>query len=208
MWRQQNRDCSEPGHLTKTVLSEFVVASRDRGLSPVTVNTWSKALNAFFGWLHAEGHLPATLAIASLKTEKRVLALVTTDQLKRLLAFTPKTIDSWRSHALACTLLDTGIRIDEALGLRDEAVDFENLLVRVRGKGRKERVIPFSFELRRVLFKWAQTREKARWPSEWVFPTRGGARLNQRNALRAHHILLKRLNIPKSGFHRLPTAQA
>ena len=36
-----------------------------------------------------------------------------------------------------------------------------------------------------------------------VFPTRGGAKLNQRNALRAHHILLKRLAIPKSGFHRL-----
>jgi site-specific recombinase XerC len=59
---------SEPDQLTKTVLSEFVVASRDRGLSPVTVNTWSKALNAFFGWLYAEGHLSTKLAIASLKT--------------------------------------------------------------------------------------------------------------------------------------------
>lgn len=160
-------------------------------------------MNAFLAWLHTEGLLPTKLAIAPLKTEKRVLILLTTDELTRLLKFKPRSIDSWRSCALACTLLDTGVRIDEALGLRQEAVDFENLLLKVRGKGRRERIVPFSFELRRVLFKWAQTCDKAKWPHEWVFPTRGGARLNQRNALRAHHIMLKRLNIPKSGFHRL-----
>ena len=138
-----------------------------------------------------------------LKTEKRVLTLLTTEQLKCLLAFKPKTMDSWRAYALAVTALDTGIRVDEALGLRQEDLDFEKLLLKVRGKGRKERMVPFSFELRRVLFRWEQARTKHRWPAEWVFPTCGGAKLNQRNALRAHHILLKRLEIPRSGFHRL-----
>lgn len=169
----------------------------------MTVNTWAKAVNAFLLWLHAQGHMTAKRAIAPLKTEKRVLALLTTEELKRLVTFKPKTMDSWRAYALAATAIDTGIRIDEALGLRQDDVDFENLLLKVRGKGRKERIVPFSFELRRVLFKWEQAREKHQWPAEWVFPTRGGAKLNQRNALRAHHILLKRLGIPKSGFHRL-----
>lgn len=194
---------AEPRDLTRGTLSEFVVRSRERGLSPVTVNTWSKALNAFLGWLHAEGHLAEKVALSPLKTEKRVLRLLSTEELKRLLAFKPKTMDAWRAYALAVTALDTGIRVDEALGLRQEDLDFDNLLLKVRGKGRKERVVPFSFELRRVLFRWAQARTKHRWPAEWVFPTRGGARLNQRNALRAHHILLRRLEIPRSGFHRL-----
>ena len=80
---------SEPRDLTRRTLSEFVVRSRERGLSPVTVNTWSKALNAFLGWLHAEGPL---------KTEKRVLRLLSTEELKRLLAFKPKASPSPKGY--------------------------------------------------------------------------------------------------------------
>ena len=40
-------------------------------------------------------------------------------------------------------------------------------------------------------------------PGEWVFTTRDGSRLTQRNALRAHYILLAKVGLPKSGFHRL-----
>ena len=43
------------GDLTRSVLTEFVVASPQRGLSHVSVNTWSKALNAFLAWLQARG---------------------------------------------------------------------------------------------------------------------------------------------------------
>ena len=38
-------------------LQQFVVALRDRGVRPVTVNTWLRALNAFCRWLHEEGTL-------------------------------------------------------------------------------------------------------------------------------------------------------
>jgi integrase/recombinase XerD len=54
--------------------------------------------------------------------------------------------------------MDTGIRIEEALGVREEDVDLDKLLLKVRGKGRKERLVPVSFELRRVLFRWTQVR--------------------------------------------------
>ena len=82
-------------------------------------------------------------------------------------------------------------------------MDFDNLLLTVRGKGRKERLVPFSFELRRILVRWQQFTERQRWRSDWLFATRTGTRLSQRNALRAHYALLARLDIPKSGFHRL-----
>jgi integrase len=57
-----------------------------------------------------------------------------------------------------CFVLDTGVRIDEALTARTATVDYDNLLVTVFGKGRKERRIPFSFELRKVLFRWERER--------------------------------------------------
>jgi integrase/recombinase XerD len=189
--------------LSKPVLHEFVVALRERGVAPVSCNTYLKALNAFFAWLHAEGHLSKPLALAPQRTEKRVLQILSTEQLQRLLAFKPKTTAQWRAYVLACTLMDSGIRIGEALGVREGDVDLDNLLLKVRGKGRKERLVPISFELRRVLFRWTQVRERGRWRSDWLFATRAGTKLQQRNALRAHYALLKRVDVPQSGFHRL-----
>jgi len=51
-------------------------------------------------------------------------------------------------------LFDTGCRITEALTLRVSEIDFNNLLVTLDGKGRKQRVVPFSFELRKALFRY------------------------------------------------------
>jgi integrase/recombinase XerD len=192
-----------PDQLSKAVLQEFVVRLRERGLSPVSCNTYLKAINAFLAWLHAEGHAPQRLALPPQRTEKRVVRTLSEEELRRLLAFKPKHVAQWRAYALACLLTDSGIRIEEALGLRRSDVDFDNLLLRVRGKGRKERLVPFSFELRRVLVRWQQASERQRWASDWLFPTREGTRLGQRNALRAHYGLLKKVGVPKSGFHRL-----
>jgi integrase/recombinase XerD len=143
-----------PADLNKAALTSFIVGLRQRGLSPVSCNTWAKALNAFFAWLHAEDHLGECLRIQPQRVEKRVLQTLTEEQLRRLVTFKPKTAAQWRAYAVACTLTDTGIRIEEGLGLRQGDLDFDNLLIKVRGKGRKERLVPFSSELRRVLFRW------------------------------------------------------
>jgi len=74
--------------------------------------------------------------------------------------------------------------------------------VKVRGKGRKERIVPFSSALRRVLFQWLKRRQDP-LRSDWLFPTHTGNHISHRNAARAHYELLKRLGLPQCGFHRL-----
>jgi integrase/recombinase XerD len=74
-------------------------------------------------------------------------------------------------------LVDTGTRIDEALSLKWTDVDFDNLLMTVTGKGNKQRKIPFSFELRKLLFKH-------RHQYELVFCTGNGKKLGRRDMLR------------------------
>jgi integrase len=49
-----------------------------------------------------------------------------------------------RARLLVLTLADTGLRLSEALGLRWKDVDWDNLLLTVLRKGRKERNVPFS----------------------------------------------------------------
>ena len=108
-------DAPDPTQLGKPVLQDFVVRLRERGLSPVSCNTYVKAINSFLAWLHIEDHIREPLALQLQRTEKRVVQTLTVDQLRRLIAFKPKNVAQWRAYALACTLTDTGIRIEEAV---------------------------------------------------------------------------------------------
>ena len=75
-------------------------------------------------------------------------------------------------------MLDTGCRIEEVLTARVTAFDFNNLLLTLYGKGRKERRVPFGIELRKVLFRFGQFKERAGVRSDLMFPAReGGCRV-------------------------------
>lgn len=176
---------------------------RQRNVKPVSVNTYIKALNAFCRWLHQEGHHAERLELPLLKLEKRILATLTDEQMTALLARKPKGLVACRLHALIAFVLDTGVRIEEALTAQVSNVDYDNLLVTVFGKGRKERRIPFSFELRKVLFRHERERA-ARCPRcELLFPSRTGTSWDQRNALRRLHLLEDKVRFPRFGWHRL-----
>lgn len=189
--------------LSKATLQTFVVHLRDRGVKPRSVNTYLQCMNAFSRWLHAEGHATELLRIPLLKTEKKILVTFTDHQLKQLLLFKPRTFNQWRLYVLVATILDTGCRIDEVIKLPVAQVDMDNLLLTVNGKGSKERKIPFSFELRKLLFRYGQFKEKHGIGYRLMFPSRRGTVWSQRNALRSYYILLERVGLPKSGFHRL-----
>jgi integrase/recombinase XerD len=88
-------------------------------------------------------------------------------------------------------LLYTGCRISEALGLRVREIDFDNMLVTLDGKGRKQRVVPFSFELRKALFRYVT--ERSRKPDSLLFANRTETQLARHNVLRDVKLLCKRL---------------
>lgn len=157
------------------------------------------------------------------RTAKRLVATLDSDAIVRLVAFKPtreatvnknhldgpcrgqKTFAWWRIHALACALLDTGCRVQELLGARVEHFDFEDLLVTVVGKGDKQRRIPFSHDLRRILYRYLEHRQRLGIsPNEpLMFPVHEGGAWEQRNALRSLYALERRLGLKRFGFHRL-----
>ena len=163
----------------KSYWTEQIAQLRQRGVSAVAVNTYTRAINAFLHWAHDEGHTPERVRIPRLKEPQKVLATLTASDVERLLRWKHRGFAGHRSHAFTCLLLDTGMRADEALSLRRSDVDLDNLLLRVHGKGQKQRVVPMSLELRRVLFRWLGKHEY-----DLVFPTRDGVKQRQRNALR------------------------
>ena len=160
-------------------------------------------MNAFCRWLHGRGAIAEPLRLPPQKVEKHLVAVHDEQGIRQLLRFKPKKFDHWRVHTIGCTALDTGCRIDELLSAKEIDFDFDNLLLLVTGKGRKQRKVPFGIELRKILFRFTQVKEKAEIRSELMFPARDGGKWEHRNARRSYYCLLKTLGLPQSGFHLL-----
>jgi integrase/recombinase XerD len=189
--------------IARADLNQFVIALRERGVKPVSCNTWVRALNAFCRWLHEQGEVPTLVMLQPQRLEKRLLHTHDVAVLRAILNFRPKDFAQRRVHVLVSAILDTGCRIEEVLAARVIDFDLDNMLLTVTGKGRKERRVPFGIELRKMLFRFGQFKEKADVTSDLMFPERGGGRWEHRNALRSYYCLLKRLGLPRSGFHLL-----
>ena len=188
---------------SKSRMQQFVIGLRQRELRPVTCNTYIGAMNAFCKWLHEEGYMTDRVRLQKLRVERRVLDLLDETQMKVLIGYKPKTYRETRLHVAVLLVLDTGLRISEALGLRPADIDIDNLILKVFGKGQKERLVPFSPELRKRMYRLSQLRTKKRVPDTFVFAGFGGVKWEKRNATHSLHLLQDKLGLPRFGWHRL-----
>src|SRR5262249_18363686 len=118
---------------------------------------------------------------------------------RTIVSFKPNSFGERRLHTIILVALDTGLRIEECLTLTRSKVDFDNLVLTVKGKVNKARIVPFSQELRKVLYRWCRHHE-----SELVFSTRHGGKVSYHNLNRDYRKLCEKLKIEKEGsFHRL-----
>jgi integrase/recombinase XerD len=163
---------------TKSGMLDRIQALRAKGLSPTSVNTYLRGFKAYIRWLHQEGQLTDVFKVQFLRTESKVLATLDPEQMTRLIGFKPKGINQTRTHTAALLMLDGGYRISELLGLSFEGCDFDNLLVKVRGKGNKHRLVPMSVDMRKVLYRYAVKHSGA---GRLMFGTRNNTLVTVRN---------------------------
>jgi integrase/recombinase XerD len=162
-----------PPTLTKASLEAWIIAFRQQQHTPGGINVRIRALNSYLSWLRAEREgvaVPTPLKL--MKAPQRAIQTLSVAEIRSLLAQKPS-----RTRTLVALLLDVGIRIDEALTLERSKVDLDDLVLTVRGKGSRERVVPFSLEMRKHLFRHLQGAPQSRF----VFSTRRGGRLQYRN---------------------------
>lgn len=184
--------------VTQDSINSFVIEAMRAGMSAGCLNSYIRGLNSFLDWLHEQELTPTRLRCKRLKQEQKVGRAFTDEELQRLLSYKPESFGERRAHTLALALIDTGGRVDEFLSLTRESVNFESLTIKVKGKGSKERSVPMSIELRRVLMRYMKTHEHA-----LVFPARNGAKFDYQNSYRDFTNLQKRLGIAPIGFHAL-----
>jgi integrase/recombinase XerD len=135
-------------------VKEFMIEMISSGqIKPGSANGYARSINSFLTWLFDAGHTDKRLKVPLQKLEKRVLKTYSFDEVSKIISFKPKTREEKRILAVLFFLIDTGARINEALTLTRKNIDFENLLVTLKGKGAKERRIPISLECRKALFR-------------------------------------------------------
>jgi integrase/recombinase XerD len=168
------------------LLEKFVVGMREAGFTITTCNISIRSFNSFLSWLHDNGHAEEHFKIKQVPGGKRVMRTFRDEDLRRLLDWRPdpKSRNEVRPHGLIYLLVDTGVRIDEALKLRVDGVDLGNLLVKVRGKGNKERIVPISIEMRKVLYRYLDKHRQTVFPSDYLFCNSTGTPWSYQNACR------------------------
>jgi integrase/recombinase XerD len=166
-------------------LKNVVLRMREKGLRATGCNSVIRAINAYLKWSDSP------LKVPRLKEPQLVLPTFTTQQVARLVAGKAAGKAQRRLHLIVLFLLDTGCRISEALALRVREIDFDNMLVILDGKGRKQRVVPFSFELRKAIFRYVTATNRK--PDSLLFANRTETQLGRRNVLRDVKLLCKRL---------------
>jgi site-specific recombinase XerD len=119
------------------------------------------------------------LAIPQKRFERNLVCFLTRLEIEALLASPNRS--SWigcRDHAVLLTMIQTGLRVSELIDLKLEDVSLEpGAHVRCRGKGRKQRCTPLSFQTVAVLRNWFKQRGKT--TTENLFPSRRGGSLSR-----------------------------
>jgi integrase/recombinase XerD len=180
---------------TDEQLKDFVFRMRDKGLKATGCNNRIRAVNSYLKWTGSP------LRVRKLKEEQRILPTFTLPQVALFIKAKPKGFYPRRLHLIVLCLLDTGCRISEVLGLRVQDCDFDNLLLTVNGKGQKQRKIPFSFELRKILVRYVG--EFCPHPYALVFGTRRGSSLSKHVVSRDVKLLCARMGFdaPERTLH-------
>jgi len=151
------RHALQPKHLSLDVIRGYLGDLYRQGQAGTSVARKVSALRTFTRYLRREGFIdadPAVLAVAP-KREQKVPAHLSVDEMARLLE-TPdmSTPLGRRDRAILELFYASGIRLSELVALDLEDVDLSARMVRVMGKGRKERIVPFNTSTGKSLRKW------------------------------------------------------
>lgn len=183
--------CPDPGRIDAVELRGYVAALHEAGYAKTTIARRLASMRSFFRFGQREGWA-ATNPAKPLRNPRKSRTLphfLSTEELGRLLQSPPGDAPmGLRDRAILETMYSAGLRVSELVGLNDSDLDFAAGVVRVRGKGRRERLSPIGSYATRALKRWLQVRKlHSAEPSGAgapVFVNKFGRRLTTRSVAR------------------------
>lgn len=126
-------------------------------LSPQSIETYCRAIRAFFGYLYREDFIQTNPMekIKMPKVPETVVPTFSEKETEKLLAQPNKhSNEGFRDFAILLTFIDTGVRLSELAELKASDIDYEQNLFKVMGKSSKERFVPFGRRVAKALMKY------------------------------------------------------
>ena len=143
----EDRNRFSAKQINKTVLRSFLGYLKNNGISATSINRKIASLRSFFKFLKQQGIINQNPVahIFSLKTEQKLPPNVSFQQILSILELPDdSTFIGSRDRTMLEILYGTGIRLSELANLELNDIDFNSALIKVKGKGAKERIIPIG----------------------------------------------------------------
>jgi len=176
--------------LSTLQLRGYVAALHESGYARTSISRRLASLRSFFRFAQREGLVQGNPAkpLRNPRRERKLPHFLTTQQIAMLLAAPSSTMLGVRDRAILETMYSAGLRVSELVGLNEGDLQLEEGVVRVRGKGRRERMAPLGSYAMKALRVWLRRRTLADSERQGamapVFVNKFGRRLTTRSVAR------------------------
>ena len=168
--------------ITHTLIRSWVVELMDQKISPRSVNRKITTLKTFYKYLLRQGIVVENpmMKIMSPKSSKRLPVFVEKDNMDVLIDNVEFSddLDGIRNKLIIELFYATGIRLSELINLKQTNVDMHQCQIKVLGKRNKERIIPFSNDLRNSIQNYVSC--KTSMPNEFLFQMKNGKKMYEK----------------------------
>ncbi|WP_286884060.1 tyrosine-type recombinase/integrase [Aneurinibacillus sp. UBA3580] len=180
----------------------------EKGLSITTINIRLRTMKTMFNFWHNEG-MTESNAMATIKQlrndEAKEVEGLSDEELRRVLeSYNERYFAEWRDKTLILLLLDTGMRINEALTLTVQQIDFKQLSLYIPSeiaKNRKEREIPLSREVAKKVKELYEETRQYFGDTDYIFMNAYGEPMSPDTFRRRLNRLKNKLKMPKLHPH-------
>ncbi|MCK9275357.1 MAG: tyrosine recombinase XerC [Syntrophales bacterium] len=187
----EERKCAEPDEVDQYLIRFYLARLYKSSNKKTTISRKLASLRAFFKFLLREGKIrvnPVEM-MKGPRLEQYLPTFLSVDEIFGILGLKFKeNVFGLRDKAILELLYSTGIRVGELTGLNTEDLDFVESLIKVRGKGKKERIVPFGNAAMQALKEYLGERRAAecekKKQSSALFTNTRGARLSARSVAR------------------------
>jgi len=197
-------DLTRIEEVTHGFIRSWIVDMIDAGITTRSVNRKITTLKSYYKFLLREGIVKKNpmLKILPPKTSKKLPVFVEKSSMDELL----DTVDfdeggkGRRDKLIILLLYSTGIRLSELINLKVSDIDFNQGTLKILGKGNKERILPFSDNLKNEIKQYLDQV----CPIEWLFLTDKGKKLYAKLVYRLVNSYLRKVTtISKKSPHVL-----
>ena len=168
--------------VTKKDITKFIESLKDKNLNEKTINHIIGTVKNIHNYFSLYHNIPnVTENIVRLKTKKTLPKVFTIEEVDLILDIELKTSYDYRNKAMLELMYSSGLRVSELLDLTVNDIDFENDLVKVFGKGSKERIIPIGDYALNALSKYVGEYRNSliKFPTDILFLNNHGKKMSR-----------------------------